>query len=335
MSSNKNFALGAENALPCIFSLEGLTVSDNERALFKEADPLGFILFKRNIDTPEQTRALIGELKDIVGRDCPITVDQEGGRVQRLRPPHWRDYAPMKHYGDLYIEDHDKALEALRFETLRMAEELAELGFNTNCAPVIDLDLEAETNGIGDRAFSSDPETVTRLALSVSRHFIQSGITPIVKHIPGHGRANADSHHELPHIKTSMEELQKTDFSPLRDIAKSDVGASVWAMTAHIIFDALDKDHPVSVSAPAIETIRTDIGFDGIIICDDMDMKALDKYGTTAEKAVSSIKAGCDLALYCWAKMDAMEELAEKLPKMSEETLKRLQNGAFSRENAA
>lgn len=332
---SNNFASGAANALPCIFSLEGLTVTDNEKALFKDADPLGFILFKRNIDTPYQTRALISELKEILGRDCPVMVDQEGGRVQRLRPPHWRDYTPMKYYGDLYAENQNKALEELRFETLRMTEELVDLGFNTNCAPVLDLNLEPETNGIGDRAFSGDPETVTRLALSVCRHFLKSGVTPIVKHIPGHGRANADSHHELPHIKTSMDELQKTDFLPLREVAKSDVGLSVWAMTAHIVFDALDKDRPVSVSKSAIETIRSNIGFDGIIIADDMDMKALDKYGSTGEKALASLNAGCDLALYCWAKMDAMEELAEKLPKMSEETLKRLQNGAFSRENAA
>ena len=326
----QDFSKGAKNAIPCIFSLSGITITDDERALFKEADPLGFILFARNIETPDQLRALIADLKETVGRDCPVLVDQEGGRVQRLRPPHWRDYQPMKHYGELYESAQEKALEELRFETLRLAEELVDVGFNVNCAPVLDLDINTENNGIGDRSFSLDPEIVGRLGLSVCRHFLKAGVTPIIKHIPGHGRANADSHHELPRVDESIMELFAQDFAPFREIAQSDVGGQVWAMTAHIVYEALDSKHPVSVSPEGIaKAIREDIGFDGILICDDMDMKALDKYGTTAEKAVLSLEAGCDLALYCWADMAQMKDLAEKLPKMSEKNLKSLAKSGF------
>ncbi len=331
-----DFSKGSKNSLPCIFSLSGLTLSEEERSFFKESNPFGFILFGRNIEEPKQLRALIADLKETVGRECPVLIDQEGGRVQRLRPPHWRDYNPMKYFGDLYGQDPEKALEELRFETLRLAEELVDVGFNVNCAPVLDLDINTENNGIGDRAFSDDPVVAGRLGLSVCRHFLKAGVTPIIKHIPGHGRANADSHHELPYVDESIMELFKQDFAPFRQISQSEVGGQVWAMTAHIVYESLDSEHPVSVSPEGIaRAIREDIGFDGILICDDMDMKALDKYGSTSEKAVSSLKSGCDLALYCWADMAKMQNLAENLPKMSENTLKRLQNAVMLSDDAA
>ncbi len=329
MLSN-DFSVGADKALACIFALSGMEVSEAERALFRAAKPFGFILFKRNIDNPAQVKALVHDLKGIVGRDCPVLVDQEGGRVARLCPPHWRDYPPMKDFGDLYLIAPEQALENLRFETFRLADDLVDLGINVDCAPVLDILVDGAHDIVGDRSFSDAPEIVARLGLSACRHFLRSGVTPIIKHIPGHGRARADSHLELPRVGTSYDVLSNTDFAPFRDIAASDVGRAVWAMTAHIVFDDVDADHPVSVSEQAIENvIRTDIGFDGILIADDLDMKALDCYGGVSEKAMASLNAGCDLALYCAGELSKMEELAENLPVLNEITLKRLQNAAM------
>lgn len=329
MLRNNDFAKGAENALACIFSLSGTTLSAQEKSLFREANPLGFILFKRNIDNPAQVKALVAELKEIVGRDCPILIDQEGGHVARLRPPHWREYKPMQHFGDLFAQDQEGALEALRFETLRLAEELLELGVNVDCAPVLDLIIDGAHDIIGDRSFSQNPDVVARLGLSVCRHFLRAGVTPIIKHIPGHGRARADSHLELPVVTSAHAELSKTDFSPFRQIAASDVGAHVWAMTAHVVFADIDAEHPVSVSPDAIaKIIRGEIGFDGVLIGDDLDMKALDRYGSASQKAQLSLDAGCDLALYCSGAFEIMEELAQNVPKLGQNALKRLQNAA-------
>lgn len=328
--SNNDFASGAQGALPAIFSLSGYELTDGEKALFRDANPFGFILFKRNCDTPQQLYTLIYQLKDIVGRDCPVLIDQEGGRVQRLKPPHWREYRPMQYFGDLYVRDPDEALELLRFETLRLVEELVEVGVNVNCAPVLDLIFDGAHDIIGDRSFSPDPAIVSRLGLSVCRHFISAGITPIIKHIPGHGRGLSDSHLELPYVDTSLDDLKNTDFVPFRDISASDVGKNVWAMTAHITYQGIDPKHPVSVSDSAIsDVIRGDIGFEGILIGDDLDMKALDDYGSISDKARQSLDAGCDLALYCSGKQDKMEMLAHDLPSMSAKTLERLRKEAL------
>ncbi|MGH1402831.1 MAG: beta-N-acetylhexosaminidase [Alphaproteobacteria bacterium] len=333
MSLSKDFSCGSDKALAAIFSLSGTVLTDVERSIFQQANPFGFILFKRNCDNPEQLKALINDLKDLVGRDCPVLIDQEGGRVQRLRPPHWRDFPTMKHFGDLYEQDKQKALEELRFETLRLAEELVDIGVNVNCAPVLDLMFDGAHDIIGDRAFSSDPKIVARLGLSVCRHYLSAGITPIIKHIPGHGRAFADSHLELPYVDAAYEELSTLDFAPFKALSQSDVGHAVWAMTAHILYKEIDGDLPVSVSEQAVqETIRQDIGFDGILIGDDLDMKALDSYGSAAEKAMKSLGAGCDLALYCAGEAEKMDELAENLPILSDKTLDRLKNAVFSSE---
>ncbi len=316
-----------DNALACIFSLSGKELTQQEESLFRAANPFGFILFKRNCDNPTQLKQLTDKLKDIAGRDCPILIDQEGGRVQRLRLPHWREYKPMKYFGDLYKNPshQEQALEDLRFETLRLADELIDVGVNFNCAPVLDLIFAGAHDIIGDRAFSSDPDIVARLGLSVCRHFLSAGITPIIKHIPGHGRASADSHLELPVVDVKYEDLRNFDFKPFKEIASSDVGDKVWAMSAHIIFENLDKDKPASLSSKIIsQYIRGEIGFNGILIGDDLDMKALDIYGSASQKAIDSINAGCDLALYCAGDIKVMEELASDLPKLSDITLERL-----------
>lgn len=324
-----NFADGAGNALAAIFSLSGTELTPEEKAFFQQANPFGFILFKRNCNSPGQVAALIKDIKESVGRDCPILIDQEGGRVQRLGPPHWREYPPVKNFGDLYSENAEKGLEALRFETFRLAEELVELGINVNCAPVLDLIFDAAHDIVGDRSFSNDPEIVTRLGLSVCRHFLKSGLLPVIKHIPGHGRANADSHLELPHVSAPYEELERTDFKPFKGLAVSDVGRTVWCMTAHIIYDKLDKDLPVSISGAVIENyIREDIGFEGILLCDDLEMKALESYGALSELAQKTLDAGCDLTLYCGGELDKMEKIVGKIGKISPITLKRLQNAS-------
>ena len=330
MSNNaqaRGFSIGAKDTLACIFSLSGTTLTSREVSLFRESNPFGFILFKRNCENPTQLKYLVESIKETVGRDCPILIDQEGGRVQRLKPPHWREYKPMKYFGDLYDDNPEKALEELRFETLRLADELIESGVNVNCAPVLDLCFDGAHDIVGDRSFSADPDVVGRLGLSVCRHFLSAGITPIIKHIPGHGRATGDSHLELPCVGASYNDLSSLDFSPFREISKSEIGRSVWAMTAHIVYDHIDSKHPVSVSSDAIENvIRNEIGFDGILIGDDLDMKALDSYGDAPTKALKSLGAGCDFALYCAGEADKMDLLSESLPKTSKNTVDRLLN---------
>jgi beta-N-acetylhexosaminidase len=323
---NSDFSLGSQNALASIFSISGMTLTDAEKGLFKSADPFGIILFKRNCDNPKQLRTLIDDLKNTVGRNCPVLIDQEGGRVQRLRPPHWRDYKPMKYYGDLYAENPEAALEELRFETLRMAEELAEVGINVDCAPVMDLAFPWTTDAIGDRAFSSDPAIVARLALSVCRHLLKSGITPVIKHIPGHGRAKSDSHLELPRVETSLDELLKTDFCTFKSHNHESASRATWGMTAHIVYPSIDTDHPVSVSKKGVDLIRNTIGFKGLLLSDDLDMKALDRYGDVSAKALATLQAGCDVALYCAGDLKVMEKLAENLPKLGKTALQALQN---------
>ncbi len=325
MLSNNSFACGAKDALACIFSAQGFELTQEEISLFKYANPFGFILFKRNCDNPSQLKSLVKHLKEIVGRDCPILIDQEGGRVQRLRHPHWREFRPMRYFGDLYNSDPDKALEELCFDTLRLADELVELGINVNCAPVLDLYFDGAHDIIGDRAFSDKPDITARLGLSVCRSLFKAGITPIIKHIPGHGRAISDSHLELPVINTSYDKLVELDFLPFREVASSDIGRKIWAMTAHILFKDLDAERLVSVSPKVIkDIIRGEIGFDGVLIGDDLDMNAMDDYGSVSQKAIENLQAGCDLALYCAGDYDKMVELADNLPKVSDKTLERL-----------
>ena len=334
-AKDNNFDLD-KNASAIIYGLSGLELNDRERAFFKDANPFGFILFKRNVNTPDQVLALTDSLRDLLGRNCPVLIDQEGGRVQRLNKPNWRAYPPASIFGEKAQDDMPSALESLRFNSLQMIDDLKDCGINVNCTPVADV-LSPETHDvIGDRAFSDDPGIVGRLALSVCRHYVASGVTPIIKHIPGHGRANADSHLELPVVHTPEEALRTFDFKPFSDIAASDVGMNVWAMTAHVIYSALDADKPATISKGIIEkTIRDDIGFDGVLISDDLDMKALSPYGDPAEMAEESLKAGCDLALHCCGDLPLMQKIAEKTPKIADSALKRLQKSLVSGKKAA
>lgn len=336
MSRNKSFADGAEKALAVIFSLSGPKLTSKEKSFFKESNPLGFILFGRNCETPEQLEALNKDLKDALGRDCPILIDQEGGRIQRLKPPVWREYPAADMFGARAENDMDRALEDLRFNTLQMAEDLRGAGINVNCTPVVDV-LAPETHEvIGDRAFSEKPEIVSRLGLSVCRHYLAAGITPVIKHIPGHGRAAADSHKELPVVDTPRALLEKTDFRPFKEIAASDVGSAVWAMTAHVVYSAIDPDHPATTSKKLIDdVIRGHMGFNGILLSDALDMEGLAAYGDVSGRMNAVLDAGCDLALHCTGKLQEMQKIAESVPKLGEKALKRLQKAGEFRKLAA
>ena len=319
--------MSLSNSKAVIFSCEGCVLSDHERSFFAESKPLGFILFGRNCETPDQLRALTNSLREAVGWDCPILIDQEGGRVQRMKPPIWHGYPSMHSFGAKAANDMEEALADLRFTILQLSAELQEVGINTNCAPVLDVLYEATHDAIGDRAFSDDQEIVSRLALSACRHFLASGITPILKHIPGQGRAESDSHKDLPRISASRAEMQDTDFKPFKDIVTSDIGDQVWAMAAHIIYEDIDPDLPSSVSPTIInEVIRGDIGFDGFLVSDDLNMDALSDLGDIAARSSAVIEAGCDASLYCWADMDVMEQIAKSVPNLSSKAQKSLQN---------
>ncbi len=317
------------HATAVIYALEGASLTDRERAFFKEANPLGFILFARNIEHPEQVRALTDDLKATLGRDCPILIDQEGGRVARLKPPLWNGYPAARTFGAMAANDMDHAQDELTMRTKTIASELRAAGVNVNCDPVLDVLRDETHDVIGDRAYSDDPQLVGELGLRVCEDYLKSGITPIIKHIPGHGRARADSHLELPVVEASHTDLSALDFVPFAHIARSAVGAKVWAMSAHILYTALDKNVPLTLSADAItKIIRGEIGFDGILISDDVSMKALAPYGDLAERCVNSLQAGCDLALYCAGDFDEMQQIAKAVPKISETTRKRLQSAA-------
>jgi beta-N-acetylhexosaminidase len=286
------FAAGAEDALAAIFSLSGSTLTPDEKSFFAEANPFGFILFGRNCENPAQLKKLTSDLRAAVGRDCPILIDQEGGRVQRLKPPLWRKYPAMRQHGETAGADLEHALEDVRFSTLQLAEELRDGGINVNCAPVLDV-LQPDTHdAIGDRAFSPDTEIVSRLGLSVVRNLLAAGLTPVMKHMPGHGRAKLDSHHDLPRVETSRTELEKTDFLPFKNLAHADIAPALWGMAAHIVFTDIDPENPATVSPVIIqEVIRKFMGFEGLLLTDDLDMKALGAYGDAARRSQLALEA--------------------------------------------
>ena len=306
------------NRLACIFSVSGLTLTDEEKRLFEIAQPYGFILFARNCETPDQVRTLTASLRETVDWHCPILIDQEGGRVQRLKPPIWKQHQPMRYY-----ETHADELAA---DTTVLAAELRDVGVDVNCAPCLDVLTPDTHDVIGDRAFSDDPDVVAKLGLIAADTFLKNGITPVIKHLPGHGRATADSHLELPVVETDLVTLQKTDFVPFHHVANSGIHRKTWAMTAHVIYTTIDADHPVSVSPHGLNVIRNMIGFDGIVLSDDLGMKALDRYGDVSQKCSLVLEAGCDLALHCNGNLNEMRAIAQSCPKLRDDTAQRLQN---------
>ena len=308
---------------PVIFGCAGLTLTPAERAFFRDADPLGFILFGRNVAEPDQVRRLVAELRDAVGRaDAPVLIDQEGGRVARLKPPHWRDAPPAGRIGALAASQGiDAACEAARLNSRLLAAELAALGIDVDCAPVADVPVPGAHSVIGDRAYAEDPALVGKLAHAAAIGLLEGGVIPIVKHIPGHGRARADSHAELPVVDADEATLERTDFAPFRTLAHLP-----WAMTAHVLYSAIDPARPATTSAHLIaRVIRGWIGFDGVLISDDLSMEALQ--GDLTARARAAMDAGCDLALHCTGVLAEMQAIAPVLSPLSEATAIRLRRG--------
>lgn len=302
-----------------IFGCQGLVLSVEETAFFREVQPWGFILFARNVDTPDQVRALTASLREITGREStPILIDQEGGRVARLKPPHWRAYPEGRAYGTLFETDGDAGLEFAWLGARLIAQELIDVGVNVNCLPIMDLPIEGAHDVIGNRAYGRSEDVVVPIGRAVANGLLAGGVLPIIKHIPGHGRAGVDSHLELPRVTTSYEELAATDFKPfaaLKDI--------VMAMTAHVIYEAIDDQAPATTSAKVIkDVLRGDIGYQGLIMTDDLSMKALG--GTYASRVQDSLRAGCDMILHCNGDMAQMTEIAGELSFLSGPSLKRV-----------
>jgi len=304
-------------------------LSDDERRFFADADPYGFILFKRNVADPAQVRALVAELRGTVGRDAPVLIDQEGGRVARLRPPHWPALPPQRAIGLKAERDRGAGLAAARALGRVIGAMLADLGIDVACAPVADLLLPETHAVIGDRAFSADPALVAALAEAVAFGLRDAGVTPIVKHIPGHGRATADSHLDLPRISADSAILEATDFAAFRA-----VNETPWAMVAHCVYTAIDAERPASISPAGISTIRDRIGFQGVLIADDIGMKAL--RGTLAENAAATLAAGCDLTLHCSGNLQEMRDVAPAVHTLTEDAAERLGAGtAWMRQGRA
>lgn len=309
-----------------ILSCEGHRLNDSEKRLFASANPLGFILFARNCDTPEQIRALNHELRDSVGWHCPILIDQEGGRVQRLKPPHWQQHMPAQSCNS--AED---AAGIARY----IAGDLTALNIDVNCAPVMDLLCDETHDIIGDRAFSDNPQDILEKGEAVCRAYLEAGITPIMKHIPGHGRASSDSHLELPVVDTPLNELEQTDFEPFRQLAKSPLAPQIWGMVAHIIYSALDKDFAATVSKTVINYVREEMGVNQFLLADDISMLALEKYGNLADRAVKTLESGCDATLYCAGKLTEMEQVLRDVPAMTDVAYKRYDRSRIRRRSAA
>jgi beta-N-acetylhexosaminidase len=289
----------------CIFGLQGPTLSKLERAFFREVDPWGFILFKRNVETPEQVRALTASLRDCVGRNnAPILVDQEGGRVQRLGPPHWRLYPPGRAYGQIRVNDPLYRREIARLGGRLLAHDLREVGINVDCAPVLDVPTPGSHDVIGNRAYGEDADSVAILGRAVAEGLIAGGVLPVIKHIPGHGRSSADSHLSLPIVDAWFDDLDRQDFAPFRVLADMPM-----AMTAHVVYTALDRTAPATTSKKVIRNIiRRSIGFGGLLMTDDLSMKAL--AGTFADRTTQALAAGCDIALHCNGDMSEMKAVA-------------------------
>ncbi len=289
-----------------ILDAEGLRLTPEEKRLFADADPFGFILFARNIDTPDQVRALCDEMRAAVGRDCPITIDQEGGRVQRLRAPQWREWLPPLEHVQRAGKGAERAMY-LRYRII--ADELRALGVDSNCAPMVDLP-NAETHAfLLNRCYGYDVETVVKMGRAAAQGMLDGGVLPVLKHIPGHGRAVVDSHFDLPVVSASRDDLRDSDFAPFRQLNDLPMG-----MTAHLVYDAIDPA-PATLSPVMMDVIRDDIGFDGLVMTDDISMKALS--GTPPENAAAAIEAGCDVVLYCNASLEDRRAVTQAAGRMT------------------
>jgi len=317
-----------------IYGVQGKTLTPQEKSFFQDSNPLGFILFSRNIDNPQQVSALVRDLRDCVGRhDAPVLIDQEGGRVARLKMPHWPNMPDFQRLGSIAIEGNFRlAIRAAQLHAELIADMLHSIGATVNCSPVLDV-LRPETHDvIGDRSFGDDPFLVSRLGYVYAECLMNAGITPIMKHIPGHGRAQSDSHFELPRVDTDRKILFNKDFYPFRAISDC-MGRDLWAMTAHVLYTDLDDKNPATTSPTVInEAIRGDIGFEGFLIGDDLSMKALD--GSLTDRAKASLGAGCDAVLHCNGNFDEMVELGKVIPTLTQAAAGRFTDAEKSRQHS-
>jgi beta-N-acetylhexosaminidase len=290
----------------------GLSLSDDERAFFKDAEPWGLILFRRNVADREQLRALVDSFRAAVGRDdAPVLVDQEGGRVQRLTNPHWRKYPAAATFERLGWNDPYYVREIVRMSARLLGADLREVGITVDCAPVLDVPAPGSHQIVGDRAFAPDPARAAVLARAFAEGLLAAGVLPVIKHMPGHGRARADSHLELPVVEASREELEAFDFPPFRALADMPL-----AMSAHVVFTALDPRRPATTSRKVVRKImRGSLGFDGLIMSDDLSMQALE--GSMRKRAAGVFKAGLDMALHCNGDLAEMQDVAREAPKLS------------------
>ncbi|MDP3660805.1 beta-N-acetylhexosaminidase [Phenylobacterium sp.] len=296
----------------CILGCSGLELTPQEKAFFRDVRPWGFILFKRNVDTPDQVRALVDALRDCVGRpDAAVLIDQEGGRVQRLSQPHWRRYPPGRAYGELAGNDMLTRREITRLGARLLAHDLAAVGINVDCVPVLDVPDPSGHEIIGDRAYGDTPDAVGLLGRAAAEGLIAGGVLPVIKHMPGHGRAKSDSHLALPVVEASYEELAERDFPPFRMLSDMPM-----AMSAHVVYTAIDAKRPATTSRKAIRrVIRGELGFDGLLMTDDLSMKALS--GDFTDRARASLAAGCDIVLHCNGDMDEMKAVVAGVGSLS------------------
>jgi len=314
------------NSRAFITGVSGTELSAAEREFIRVERPWGFIIFKRNIETPEQVSYLVRELRNSVGSpDAPVLIDQEGGRVQRFGPPHWPAYPAGAVFGTLYDIDRGLGLTAARLSARLMAADLIDLGVTVDCLPLADVPVAGADAVIGNRAYGTEPGKVAAIARAVTEGLEQGGVLPVLKHIPGHGRATADTHFRLPEVDTSKAELERTDFAAFQPLADLPM-----AMTAHVVFSALDPAHPATTSATIIEqVIRGVIGFQGLLMSDDVSMNAL--AGSIAERTRAIVTAGCDMVLHCNGDLGEMRAVARDTPELSGMALKRAERALASR----
>lgn len=303
---------------PVIVDCAADRLSAEEQAMFAELQPFGFILFQRNCHSPDQVRALTAEMRDAVGRDAPVLIDQEGGRVARLKPPHWRMAPSQGRFSNMAKDDLGKAVSAARLNARLIAAELLDVGVTVDCLPLLDMSYEGAHDIIGDRAYGGDPEIIAALGRATCEGLMDGGVTPVIKHIPGHGRAHVDSHMALPHVDASEDELWESDFKPF--VALNDMPV---AMTAHITYAGIDPHAPATTSSQLIERIiRQRIGFKGVLLSDDITMKALS--GSLEERATASLAAGCDIVLHCNGSFAEREIVLKSVPDMPDDVYQRL-----------
>ncbi len=305
VSQNKNVTK------PVIYGLSGTVLTDSEKRFFEKSGAFGFIIFTRNIQNKLQLKKLTDSLREVMGGEVMILIDQEGGRVARLKSPEWKTYPTGQYFADLYQTNPIQSEEELYKNFSEIALDLSQVGINVDCAPVLDILTQATHQVIGDRSYGTNPTQVAELGRAVCEGLMSYGVYPIIKHIPGHGRGTSDSHLELPIVDASLDELMKSDFVPFQKLRDQK-----FAMTAHVLFTAIDKNFCATTSKAVIKVIREEIGFKNILISDDISMKAL--VGSFTEKTKAILAAGCDMVLHCNGEMSEMEEINSALPRVDE-----------------